>query len=829
MTDEKEPKMEQENNEKIIEKNDKITKQVIDEEMKTAYLDYAMSVIIGRALPNAKDGLKPVHRRILFSMNELSLQHNKPFRKCARIVGDVLGKYHPHGDTSVYEALVRMAQDFSLRYPLVNGQGNFGSVDGDSPAAMRYTEAKMQKISEEMLQDINKETVELGENFDGSLTEPLVLPAKIPNLLINGSSGIAVGMATNIPPHNLKEICTATIERINNPDLTVQEVLEIVPGPDFPTGGEIIGKSGIAQAYSKGKGIIKVKGKYHEETVRNRRAIIITEIPYMVNKATMITQIAHQVKDKIIEGISDIRDESGKKGMRVIIELKKDASCEVVENQLLKHSRLQTSFGINMLAILDQKPVTLGILDSIDIYINHRKDVIIKRTEFDLRKSEEKAHVLEGLIIALNNLDEIVTLIKQSKSAKEAKEGLQSNFELSEIQAQAILDMKLQKLTGMEQDKIREDHKNILELIKELKEILNSEEKVKEIIKFELEEIISKYGDERKTTILDCEDEDIDIEDLIEEEDQVIMITKSGYVKRMPIESYKVQNRGGKGVIGMQTKEEDFIEEIFIANTKSYLLCFTEKGKVHWLKVYRIPEASRQSKGKAIINILDLEKDDSISAIIPIKEFSKNEYLAMITRKGTIKKTNLELYSHPRNGGIIAINLDETDELVKVLKTNGSNNIMIATSKGQAIRFNERDARPIGRGAKGVRAITLAKEDKVIGAIIAKEDATIFTITENGYGKRTSIPEYRLIRRGGKGVRNIICSGRNGKVVEIRQVYDDDEVIIISKLGQTIRTICSQISIIGRNTKGVRIMKLKDNDKVKSVAKVVNDNNEETQ
>ncbi len=820
MTDDKLPKKSiEEAQESNPEINEKIIHQVIDKEMKSSYLDYAMSVIIGRALPNAKDGLKPVHRRVLYTMWEAGLTHNKPFKKSANVVGTCMAKYHPHGDLSIYDTLVRMAQDFSLRYMLVKGQGNFGSIDGDSPAAMRYTEAKMRKIAEEMLQDINKNTVEFIDNFDGSIKEPTVLPSKIPNLLVNGSSGIAVGMATNIPPHNLTEVSKAVIYMVDNPDVEIKKLMEFIPGPDFPTEGVITGRAGIYSAYTTGRGIIKVRGRAHHEVVRGRNAIVMTEIPYMVNKAAMITQIANAVKDKRIEGIIDIRDETNRKGIRVVIELKRDASYEIVEKQIIKHSRYGTSFGINLLAILDKKPVTLTLKRALEIYLAHRKEVITKRTEYDLKKAQDKAHILEGLVIALNNLDAIVKLIKGSKSAAEAREGLIKNFNLSEKQSQAILDLKLQKLTGMEQAKIREDLRTTLELIKELKSILASQEKIKGIIKTELQEIIDKYGDERKTEISD-EEEDVDIEDLIEAEDQVIMMTNSGYIKRMPIEAYKVQNRGGKGVIGMQTKEEDFIEEIFIANTKSYLLCFTTKGKVHWLKGYRIPEATRQSKGKAIINLLEIEKDDSISTVIPIKDFDKSEYLAMITEKGIIKKTDLKLYSKPRKGGINAINLDDNDELVKVLKTNGSQNIMIATSNGQAIRFNERDARPIGRTARGVRAIRLTK-DKVIGALIAKKDATILTITENGYGKRTSIPEYRLIKRGGKGVRNIICSPRNGKVVAARQVYDADELIIMSKQGQTVRLQASQISVIGRNTQGLRIMKLKPGDKVTSTAKIV--------
>ena len=822
MTDDKIPEKINENSvEEPIKNQSKITQQVIDEEMKEAYLDYAMSVIIGRALPNAKDGLKPVHRRILYAMWEAGIIHNKPYKKSANIVGTCMAKYHPHGDAAIYDTLVRMAQDFSLRYTLVDGQGNFGSIDGDSAAAMRYSEARMKKIAEELLQDINKETVDFVDNFDSTIQEPEVLPSKIPNLLINGSSGIAVGMATNIPPHNLTEVCKAIITRINNPEMDVGDVLAIMPGPDFPTRGTIIGKSGIYSAYTTGRGIIKIRGKCHYEEVRNRNAVVITEIPYMVNKASMIIQIADAVKDKVIEGIIDIRDESDRKGIRVVIELKKDASQEVVENQIIKHSRYQTSFGINMLAILDKKPVTLNVLEALDIYIAHRKDVVTKRTAYDLRKAEDKAHILEGLVIALNNVDEIVKLIKKSKSVVEAREGLIDNYSLSEKQAQAILDLKLQKLTSMEQDKIKSDLQNTKKLIEELKAILESEERIKQIIKDELNELIQNYGDERKTEISDDEDE-VEIEDLIEEEDQVVMITNSGYIKRMPIESYKTQNRGGKGVIGMQTKEEDFIEDIFIANTKSYLLCFTKKGKVYLLKVYRIPEASRQSKGKAIVNLLEIDKDDSVNAVIPIKSFNDKEYLTMITKRGKIKKTGLECYSRPRTTGIIAMNLNDGDCLVKVLKTNGNKKIMIATKKGQAIKFNEKDVRPMGRTASGVRGIRLSKTDEVIGAIVAEQDSTIFTITENGYGKRTKIEEYRVINRGGKGVRNIICSSRNGCVVDIRRVNDKDELIIMSKQAQAIRFKASQISVIGRNTQGLRIMKLKQNDKVTSIAKVVN-------
>ncbi len=803
--------------------NSHIISRVIDEEMKTSYLDYAMSVIIGRALPDARDGLKPVHRRILFSMVELGLQYNKSFRKCARIVGDVLGKYHPHGDSSVYEALVRMAQNFSLRYPLVNGQGNFGSIDGDSPAAMRYTEAKMNHIADELIQDIFKDTVDFVPNFDESLKEPSVLPAKLPCLLVNGSSGIAVGMATNIPPHNIKEVCNAAVALIDNPEIELSELVKIIPGPDFPTGGIITRRSGLATALSNGKGIIRIRGRYHQETIRNKQAIVITEVPYMVNKAMMIEHIANQVKDKVIEGISDIRDESDRTGIRVVIELKRDATYDVVENYLLKHSRLQVSFGINMLAIYNKKPITMGIIDALNIHINHRIEVITRRTQFDLTKAEAKLHLLKGLVIALNNLDDVVKLIKGSDSVKTAKEQLMNTYELSEIQSQAILDLKLQKLTSMEQGKIKDDLKAIEITIQELRSILSNEERIKEIIKQELNEMSEKYGDERRTEISDIDDEDIDIEDLVEEEDQIVMITNSGYIKRMRIEEYKIQHRGGKGVIGMQTKDEDFIEDIFIANTKSYLLCCTEKGKVHWVKVYRIPEGSRLSKGKAIVNLLDLEQDDSVTAIIPIKEFSNEEYLCMITKNGIIKKTSLMAYSKPRHGGIRAITLDDSDALVKVLKTNGNSELIIASSNGKAIRFNEINARSIGRTGRGVRAMTLTNNDTIIGAIIAAKDSTILTITEKGYGKRTPVEDYRLINRGGKGVKNIICNPRNGKVIEIRQTLDNDELIIMSKHGQVLRTKASQISVISRNTQGCRLMRLNEGDSVTSIAKIIGD------
>lgn len=801
---------------------------VIEDEMKTAYLDYSMSVIIGRALPDVRDGLKPVHRRIMHAMNEMGLTHNKSFKKSARIVGEVLGKFHPHGDSAVYYSLVRMAQEFSLRYPLIKGQGNFGSVDGDSPAAMRYTEAKLEKISNSILADIDKETVDMRLNFDESLEEPEVLPTRIPNLLVNGSSGIAVGMATNIPPHNLSEIIDGTIHLLDNGEETeINDLIEIVKGPDFPTGAIIQGTSGIKQAYLTGRGKIKVKAVMHEEEIRNRTAIIVTEIPYQVNKAALIEQIADAVRDKRIEGISDLRDESDRKGMRIVIELKRDANIEVVKNQLLKHSRLQIGTGIIFLSIVRGEPKILGLKDMLKEFIDHRKDVVVRRTKYELDKAEKKAHLLEGLTKALNHIDPIIALIKAAKSAQIAKEELISTYEFSEEQSQAILDMKLQKLTGLEQDKIREDYKGLMELISELKSILESSEKVKEIIKQELIEVKELYGDERRTQIIEGEDDDIDFEDLIVKENQVINITQTGYAKRLPIDTYKLQNRGGKGVIGASMKEEDVIEHIFIANTHSYLLIFTDRGQAHWLKVYKIPEGTRQAKGKPLINLVNLQQGEKVAAVIPVEEFKEDEYLMMVTKKGIVKKTSLEAYSRPRTNGIIGITLDEGDRVVKVLKTTGNDQILIASEKGQAVKFNEKDARPIGRTSRGVRGISLSKDDKVIGMILAKEEETILTITENGYGKRTPISEYRLINRGGKGVRNIICSERNGNVASVRRIKGDEEILLITEKGIIVRIASSQISTIGRNTQGLRVMRLKEGDKVKGCAIVLNENEQE--
>jgi len=811
------PKAQQEKSEPA---RGRTVKAVIEDEMKASYLDYAMSVIIGRALPDVRDGLKPVHRRILYAMNDIGIRHNTPFKKCARIVGEVLGKYHPHGDSAVYEALVRMAQDFSLRYPLILGQGNFGSIDGDNPAAMRYTEAKLAKISDELLADIDKETVDFIDNFDGSLQEPVVLPSKIPNLLINGSSGIAVGMATNIPPHNIKEVCQAVVELINNPDLEVRDFLQIIKGPDFPTGGIILGRQGIIETYTTGKGSISIRAKIDLEEKKDKQSLIVTEIPYQLDKSQLIEQIADSVNDKTIQGISDIRDESDKKGMRIVIELKKGANTEVVKNQLFEHSRLQTSFGAIMIALDGNQPKTLNIKQLITSFLHHRQVVVRKRTSFGLRKAEEKAHILKGLIIALQHLDAVIKLIKSSKDPGVAKKNLLTVYKLTEMQAQAILDMKLQRLTGLEQKKIQDEHNELIELIKKLKEILADEKKILSIINEEMKELIEKYGDERRTLIEEDADENLEMEDLIKPEDDIITISHAGYIKRQSLDVYKTQRRGGKGVIGATTKEEDTIKHMFVANTHSYLLIFTDKGKVHWLKVYAIPEAARISKGRPVINMIRVDPNEKVQAVIPVKEFDDTHYLLFATKKGLIKKTNLAEYGNPRKGGIIAINLNQGDEVIGVLMTDGKQQILIASQNGQAVKFSEKDVRCVGRNSCGVRGIRLAKGDEVIGMIIAHDNEAILTITENGYGKRSSLDEYRFISRGGKGVRNIICSERNGKVVDVKAVTDDDEIMAVSQKGIIIRMPVHNIHVIGRNTQGVRLMKLEQGDKVVSIAKV---------
>ena len=800
-----------------------IVQRVIEDEMKQSYLDYSMSVIVGRALPDARDGLKPVHRRVLFTMWENGLMHNKPFKKSANVVGNCMAKYHPHGDAAIYDTLVRLAQSFSMRCPLVDGQGNFGSIDGDNAAAMRYTEARLTELAEEMLHDIDKRTVKFAQNFDNSAKEPSVLPSKLPNLLVNGSSGIAVGMATNIPPHNLREVVDGVIKQIENQNISIEELMQLIKGPDFPTGALICGNNGILNAYKTGRGKIVVRAKTKVEETRGRQSLIVTEIPYMVNKAEMVMQIADLVKDKKISGISDIRDESDKDGVRIVVELKKETNPDVLLNQLYQHSRLQTTFGVIMLALVNNIPRVLNLKELIQSYIEHRKDVVRKRTLFDLNKAQQSAHILEGIIIALQSIDNTIKIVKESRTVDEARAALISGFNLSEQQATAILEMRLQRLTSLEQEIIRQEHSDLIKLIEKLKSILENPQKILDIIKNELLELKQKYGNERRTELAGTELTELDMEDLVESEDMVITITHSGYIKRLPLNTYRQQRRGGRGLIATTTREEDIVKDVFIANTHSYILFFTNKGKVYWLKVYSLPEASRQAMGKAIINLLSLEENEKVTAYIPVKSFDSENYLVMTTKKGIVKKTNSAAYSRPRNSGIISISLNQNDELIDVSMTDGSKEIILATRKGIAVRFNENDARPIGRSAQGVRGIRLKENDEVVGMVVADDEKTLLTVTENGYGKRTKVSDYRLISRGGLGVRNIICSERNGNVVSISSVTDDDEIILISKNGIVIRMPVKQISIIGRNTQGVRLMKLEQNDKVVGVAKIIND------
>ncbi|MBD3361923.1 DNA gyrase subunit A [Candidatus Woesearchaeota archaeon] len=806
---------------------EKIIPKVIEDEMKQSYLDYSMSVIVGRALPDVRDGLKPVHRRILYAMHDMGMFHNKPFKKSARIVGEVLGKYHPHGDSAVYDSMVRMAQTFSLRYPLIRGQGNFGSIDGDSAAAMRYTEARLNKLSEEMLKDIEKETVKFVPNFDGSLKEPLVLPSKIPNLLINGSSGIAVGMATNIPPHNLTETSEAIKQLIDNPDMSSEQIMEHLPAPDFPTGGIICGTTGIKEAYTTGRGRITLKAKTELEETQKKTKIIVKEIPYQVNKANLVEEIANLVRDRRITGISDLRDESDRTGMRIVIELRQGTNPEILLNQLLQHTKLQTTFGIIMLALDDNTPKVMNIKEILQKYITHRQEVIRKRTEYDLKQAQDKAHILEGLIIALDHIDDIITFLKESKSAKEAKEGLITDYQLSEKQSQAILDMKLQRLTGLEQEKIREDHKQTLELIIQLKEILGSEQKILDLIKEEQMEIKEKYGDERKTQVILEEIKRFEEEELIKPEEMIVTITHAGYVKRLPIDTYKKQKRGGKGIRGAEIKEKDFIEDLFVANTHDSILFFTNKGTVHWLKVHQIPEAGRYAKGTAIVNLISM-KNENITAMIPVKEFKQDQYLMMVTQKGITKKTRLSEFAKPRRGGIKAIGVSSDDELVTVVLTDGKQTILIATENGQAVHFKETDIRTMGRTAYGVRGIKLKGDDKVVGMVVSEPEKTLLTVTTKAYGKRTSFSEYRIANRGGVGVTNIKITDKNGKVVGIRTITDQDDIMLISQKGIVIRIPAKSISVIGRATQGVRIMKLAQDDKLVAVATIIKDESNST-
>jgi DNA gyrase subunit A len=792
----------------------------IEEEMKVSYLDYAMSVIIGRALPEVRDGLKPVQRRILYAMFREGLLPGRKYSKSAGVVGEVLKKYHPHGDTAVYDAMVRLAQDFNMRYMLVDGQGNFGSIDGDRAAAYRYTEARLAKIAEELLADIDKETVDFVPNFDETTEEPKVLPSKIPNLIVNGAAGIAVGMATNIPPHNLGEVIDGLVMLLDNPGVSPEEIMAAVKGPDFPTGGSIHGTAGIKDAYATGKGLIKVRAKARiEREHRGGENIIISELPYQVNKARLIEKIAELVREKHIEGISDIRDESDRDGIRVVIELKRGEMAEVVLNNLYKHTQMETTFGIIMLALVNSQPRVLTLKQVLHYFLQHRRDVILRRTRYELRKAKERAHILEGLKIALDHLDAIIALIRAAKNPEEARRGLIAGYALTEVQAQAILDMKLQRLTGLEREKIISEYKETIKEIERLKAILGSEALVAKIIKDELIEIRTKYADERRTEITE-ETKEITIEDLITEEEMVITLSHSGYIKRNPLSAYRSQRRGGKGLIGMETKEEDFVEQLFIGSTHDYMLFFSNLGRLYWLKTYQLPEAGRAAKGKALINLLRLSEGERITTALPVKDF-KEGYLIMFTKAGTVKKTSLTAYSNPRGRGIIALSLEAGDELIAVRRTTGSNDLIIGTRNGLSIKFNEDDVRDMGRQAKGVRGIRLAKGDEVVAAEVAEEKTAILTVAENGFGKRTKIEDYPLQGRGGKGVISIKLTEKGGKVVGLLQVRDEDEVVMITSSGKLIRTSAENISIHGRNTQGVKLMDTAEEDKIVSLAKVV--------
>ncbi|MEK6539650.1 MAG: DNA gyrase subunit A [Deltaproteobacteria bacterium] len=800
----------------------------IEDEMKKSYMSYAMSVIIGRALPDVRDGLKPVHRRILFAMHEMGVEWNKPYKKSARVVGDVIGKYHPHGDVAVYDAITRMVQDFSLRYPLIDGQGNFGSIDGDAPAAMRYTEVRMARLSGAILSDIEKETVDWGPNYDDSLKEPLVMPAAFPNLLVNGSSGIAVGMATNMPPHNLSEVIDAIVHLINKPETTINELMKFIPGPDFPTAGFIHGREGIKEAYTTGRGIIQMRARtiVEKNPRTNRQAIVITEIPYQVNKTKLIEKIAELVRDKKIEGISDIRDESDREGMRIVVELKRDEVSEVILNNLFLHTQMQGTFGVINISIVDGQPRILNLRELLRQFIRFRKEVVTRRMIFELKKAKERAHILEGLKIAIDNLDEVITLIRKSKGPQEAKDGLIKRFKLSEIQAQAILDMKLQRLTALEREKIVEEYKEILKLIKRLEELLASEKLLMEVVVDELKEIKKQFGDERRTEIIEKTGE-ITMEDIIAEEDMVVTVTHGGYIKRNPTSLFRIQKRGGKGKTGMTTREEDFVEALFVASTHSYILFFTNKGKVYSLKVYDIPQAGAAAKGKAIVNILNLTQDEKITAFLPVKEFAEGKFIVMATKYGVIKKTDLQAFSNIRSGGIIALGLDEGDELIATRLTDGSKEIFIGTREGQAIRFNEEQVRDMGRTARGVRAINLAKEDAVVSMEALEEGKTILTVTERGYGKRTEIEEYRSQLRGGMGIINIKVTEKNGRVAGIAQVNTEDELVITTNIGKIIRIAMKDVSVIGRNTQGVKLIGVEKDERVTGIAPIAEKEEEE--
>ncbi len=793
----------------------------IEDEMKKSYLDYAMSVIVGRALPDIRDGLKPVHRRVLFGMHDLRNYHNRPYKKSARIVGDVIGKYHPHGDVAVYDTIVRMAQDFSMRYPLIDGQGNFGSVDGDPPAAMRYTEVRMTQLAQYFLSDLEKETVNFVANYDGSLQEPVVLPTTIPNLLINGSAGIAVGMATNIPPHNLSEVCDAISYVIDNPECRINELMGIIKGPDFPTAGFIVGMKGIREAYETGRGIIRVRARaFVEAASQQRERIIVSEIPYQLNKTKLLEKIAELVREKTIEEIAEVRDESDRDGMRIVIDVKRDGKAPVILNRLYKFTQMETSFGIILLAIVNGRPQVLTLKEILEHFISHRREIIVRRTIFDLRKAEERAHILEGLKKALDFLDEVIELIRSSSDPKEARAKLMSSFDLSEIQALAILEMRLQRLTGLEREKIDSEYRDLIKDIARFKSILESPRMVLEIIKEEILEVKNGYGDPRRTEIIPEEGEVV-LEDLIAEEDMVVTVSHEGYIKRNPASLYRAQRRGGKGMTGARTKEDDFIEHLFVASSHDYFLFFTNRGRLYCKKVHEIPEGSRTSRGKAIVNLLDLQTDEKVATILSVRSFEEGSYLIMATKKGVVKKTPLVSYSKPRSAGIVALTIREEDELIGARVTNGSQNIFLTTRNGMSIRFQEEDVRPTGRGAMGIRGIRLYEGDEVVSMEALGEGATILTVTENGYGKRTPTGEYRKQIRGGKGIKTIKTSERNGMVVYAYQVTDQDQLMIMTEQGKIIRVRIEDISVIGRNTQGVRLINLSEGEKVVAVAKVV--------
>jgi DNA gyrase subunit A len=809
--------------------NEKIIPINIEDEMKTAYIDYSMSVIVSRALPDVRDGLKPVHRRVLYGMTELGLASNRPYKKSARIVGEVLGKYHPHGDTSVYDTMVRMAQDWSLRYPMVDGQGNFGSIDGDPPAAMRYTEARMRKMAEEMLQDIDKETVDYRPNFDDSLTEPTVLPARIPNLLVNGASGIAVGMATNMAPHNLTEVINGTIAYIDNNEVTIDDLMEHVKAPDFPTGGIIYGTEGIKTAFETGRGRIVMRGKAEFDVNKTgREQIIITEVPYQVSPSQIIVKAVDLVNDKVIEGISEVRDESGRQGLRIVFDLKRDAVPNIVLNKLYKYTPLQTSFSVNNIALVKGRPMMLNLKDMIRHYVEHRHEVVIRRTEYLLREAEKRAHILEGLTIALDNLDAVIKLIRASKNGEDARNGLMKEFQLSEIQSKAILDMRLQKLTGLEIDKVRAEYAELMVAIADLKSILGDEGRRMQIIKDELEEVKEKYGDERRTAI-EYDAGEINIEDLIANEEMVVTISNMGYIKRTPLTEYKSQTRGGVGNKGVKHRDDDFVEHLFVTMTHNYILLFTDHGRCFWMKVYEIPEGGKVSKGRAIQNLINIPSDDTVRAFVATgnlkdEEYVNNNYIVMCTKNGTIKKTSLEQYSRPRTNGINAITVRDGDQLLEAKLTDGTAEILLAKKSGKAIRFNERDVRVMGRTASGVRGVRLENDqDEVIGMVCvnsSKTDITIMVVSAKGYGKRTSIDDYRITGRGGKGVKTLSVTEKTGALISIKDVTDENDLMIITKLGITIRMKMEEMRVMGRATQGVRLIKVRDKDNIASVAKV---------